>query len=685
MARKAKKKGFIPPAPKVLANLSDRAEAHFARGMEHYQQGRARFAVAEFSQAAGLVLDNPAYFYYLGLAHQQEGAGEKAVANMERAVRLAPGNYRYRYNLGIVYVLTGRLDEARRMAKEELKKDGAVARWIRLLALADLAGDDPRKAMESLAGLKDASPGEASSVLAAMGLLSVVTGGAETAASYLESACKSGDTGGEIFHALGDVYARLDRIDEASKAWDLAIEAWQKGSGSGRRAPLDSRKALGKAYILRGNRRAKAGDYRSAVSDWRKAEALDPNNLQLLQNTAIACERLEENEQALDYWSRVVNGWKKELKSKKTKGAARALSVAYFHLSRLHLEIGNEDEALRDLERAANFDPSNREARKELVREYTLAGRWSKALELAESLMKAQERDPEIMGYAARALEALGRRKEALEYWTQLFETNQSNSIFRKQYAYALARTAVHAISKEKDRAGAIAHAQRAIILVPDEVPLYGAMLAVYQIAGEDDKARETVQLLLARAGGKPGAYLTAGRYYLITGNKRQAAIHFNKGKELAPGDEEYRVEIGKTYLDLRKYAAAKRNFKEAVEIGKKNLEPLDFATMSTFIAEYWQEKERPAEALQYFKIALEAAPRNQEGLALAGHLRLSMALCYLDEDDFERAKTEIRFAIEFGRQTGQSDLVAEARDCLKETERTERSFKEFKEEFADE
>jgi murein DD-endopeptidase MepM/ murein hydrolase activator NlpD/Tfp pilus assembly protein PilF len=115
------------------------ATAHKKRGVDLYERGDLRGAIAEYRQALHLKPDYPEAHYYLGIALSRKGDLAGAIAEYRQALHLKPDYPEAHYYLGIALTDKGNLDGAMAEYREalRLKPDFPGAHYNLGLALTD--------------------------------------------------------------------------------------------------------------------------------------------------------------------------------------------------------------------------------------------------------------------------------------------------------------------------------------------------------------------------------------------------------------------------------------------------------------------------------------------------------------------------------------------------------------------
>jgi Flp pilus assembly protein TadD len=222
-----------------------------------FRKGEIPAAMEEFTTALLLEPENVNVRNSLGVCHSLLGNFDQALSEFQTALKLAPEEFLAQYNLGLVHVLTGNRQEALTRFLEAYRLSGDVyevtlqtgrlyletgdpaqgftylEKALRLnpTALSHRLMGDCHSAMgrseEALAAYKQAvkiNPNDAAA-LSTLGLLYEDKGGnREIAALFCEQSVQISPTEGLYRHRLGELYLKQDRLEDALKAFQAAVE-----------------------------------------------------------------------------------------------------------------------------------------------------------------------------------------------------------------------------------------------------------------------------------------------------------------------------------------------------------------------------------------------------------------------------------------------------------------------------
>jgi tetratricopeptide (TPR) repeat protein len=311
---------------------------------------------------------SPEAYSNLGVVLARQEKFAEAVQAYTQALRLLPALTAIRLNLGLAYYKAGQLAPAIRQFRLYLEKDPENRQARQLLATAFLESDQyepAAKVFESLLPSEDLS--------IRLGLATSYARLKRTAEArrWIEEAIRDQNSA-EVHLAVGQAYLAANDFQQAEDALRKALEL---------------KPSLVGAHFSLGAARWKQQDEEGAIGEWRAELKLGERNFEaLFALGAILAEK----------------GRYEEAKALLTR--ARQMRPAHaatlFYLGKL-LWKQHRDGALALLEKSANLDPENRQARFLLAQVYKAQGRKVEAARELEAVRKLAakgvQRDIEIL------------------------------------------------------------------------------------------------------------------------------------------------------------------------------------------------------------------------------------------------------------------------------------------------
>jgi protein O-mannosyl-transferase len=163
----------------LKANPND-MQSWLMLGNGYYLRGKIKMAIATFEKAIGINPQYPYFHYYLGICFYRSARIDEAIQSLKKVVELTPTMVMANYWLGIAYFHKGAYKESRRSFESLLQgnSESFIAHYH--AALACIASQD-----------------------------------FDCAQSHLETLVKLGNSDPQVYIYLGNVYFRLNRIDDA--------------------------------------------------------------------------------------------------------------------------------------------------------------------------------------------------------------------------------------------------------------------------------------------------------------------------------------------------------------------------------------------------------------------------------------------------------------------------------------
>ena len=608
----------------VLACAKDPAvekQAHFDRGRRYQAEGKPNEAIIEYRNALKIDGDFVPALRALAAAYRDKSWGEDAARELSRAARLEPGSIPIQAELGRVLV--------------------SLEDWESCQGIGEtIAGADPKHPYGPYL----------------MGAAASGRGDSDRGLRLLAEAVRLGPANPEIQQAYGEALARVERYDEAEKAF-RAVLAQNAG---------DADAMAGVAMTL-----LKQNSIAAALEMATHARDQDPNNararlarsavLSLQGKWAAAVSELESLPR--EAWSprfQLALG-EVYLRNDRPENAVSVLDplvkrfptfvAARYLLAHAAFAANRTDKAITEFQEVLRAAPGNGNARFSLGVAYTQAGQFTEALGIFAGLRPAMERQSIYHLQRALALAGLARWDEAIaaaetarridpnraepyETLGRIYLARRDTARAQEMYARAIelkpdftsARLALGTLlDLTKQTEAALQQYDAAAAADPQSQPAVVAKVHALLRAKRPDEAITFLEALIKRQGETAPLLTLLGNVYLAKGQGPKAEAEYRRA-----------IKANETYAPAR-FAMARRalaagNEEQAIVHLRGVLAgaPAHTAAGSALAALYARET-RYDQAIQVLEPVAGANPRLPE-------LRLQLAELYLQKGRYDDA-----------------------------------------------
>lgn len=212
-------------------SLSSDADAQFWLGRAYAEQGRSGEALQFFQKALAINPHYPQAQFWVGQIYAERGLWEEARAAFDAALKEDPNNIAALHNRAVGAYRLGDLEQATADLQDVLKREpddprshyqlGAVY-LARALPKTSLGLPDTellKKARSEFDAALTACPGMPEALIG-LGNLYLVEGNPQAALDTLQQAVERSPDSAEVWFALAQTYATLDRNQDACNALD---------------------------------------------------------------------------------------------------------------------------------------------------------------------------------------------------------------------------------------------------------------------------------------------------------------------------------------------------------------------------------------------------------------------------------------------------------------------------------
>ncbi len=642
------------------------AEAHFRRGLQHWQAFELEASLSDLQRASELQPEDPCYAHHLGLAAYRTGDLDRAIRSFTVAQR---GNTEFAeraaYPLALALfqqgddpsthpVWSALSDEERTM----LRYASAFRRRPYSLppeapelwrGLAALDAGDLEGAHHTLQGVVEggASALEQGVAHYYLGVLAADAERWEDAARCWNAARAAGYTSPWLVENAGELYHRLaeDRLQEGDieSALGAAQEARRLKTGESRLGEL-----LSQIHEREGYRAAADGEWEEALECWQAANEVGGGRFRLAYNLALAYEQAED-------WIMAGETWREALRRRPRRedhpDAVTDEEVArlWRRAAEAYDRAGEHEEAASVYRQALKWNPDDLQTCMALAETLLNDGRLVAA---QNELDRILERDPDHIPALLRMGEAIAEdehwwhQSSAPTYWRRVLELDPENASARQSLVEFMLDRAENMVYWGS-HALAIKDLEEALSLQPNDGRVLASLGTCYLAMGDEERAQYYIELAKARDPGNLGIYSTLLEAWLDQENTERAQEVLAE-VEAAIEDIPFAFYMSQATLCLES---------EEEELARPWLErAVDKAPpgepILMMIGEMAMMAQAPTIAREYLERAVEAGQQGGQAQLILGIVAM------LADDDPKTARKHWRQAEKLARREGDEELM---------------------------
>ncbi len=330
------------------------------------------------------------------------------------------------------------------------------------------------------------------------------------------------------------------------------------------------------------------------------------------------------------------------------------LSDKYFVTALAYGDKGRAKESNELLQQAKIFSMWNFNIPALLARNYTMQGRYHKALEEYQESLRAHPNNINAMlntGYCYLKMNEYDSAKQYFEKYLSIMPEsakgyNNLGIVYfsTKDYDRAI-ENYERAIAIEKDYAEphfnlanlyrsqqkneeAIQEYETALKLKPQMDEVRTLLSGLYLNAGQTEKAREVLAPVLAKKNKTAGAFITKGNMLQQKGKYRKALAQYDKALDITPQNPYLFYNIALTYYYMKEYAKSEEFLKGSIALNP------NIAEAHNLLGQIYISKNKEKKALKLFKKALKLDPELRDA-------QYNVATVYLRLGNYQQAQTE--------------------------------------------
>ncbi len=567
------------------------------------------------AQAAPRKVDKASAYYHYALAHMYEeqvamyGRTElanKAIEEYRQAIDADPTSEYLTAGLAELYAKTGRIRDAVMEAQDILKRDPNNLEAHKLLgriylrSLGDIQSGNGSQnvlklAIEQYEQIIKIEPDSVDDHLL-LGRLYKVNNDLQKAESEFKTALKLQPDSEEAVTTLALLYTEEGDSTRAAQVLSAVPDA--------------SRSA--KLYSVLGYTYEQQKEYKKAIDAYRKAIALDRDNLDAIRGLA---ENLMNDAQT------------------------------YVRIAEIYRRGGKFDLALENLKKAQSMVPDSIDVPYNLARVYQAQGRYDDAAQILQDLLKKTEKPDNNYTQAEK-----NNRSVFLELLGSVYRDNNNSQLaietFRKmltlgdENAERGYQQIIDTYREARQWQQATDTAKEAVQKLPNDRGL--KMVYASQLAdmGQAEAGLQQVKALLK---GKPEdreVYITLAQMYSRLKRWPDAQESLDKAEQVSskPEDKQYVYFLrGSMYERQKKYDQAEEMFRKVLSTDPDNATALNY--LGYMLADRGVKLE---EALNYIKKAVNLDPANGAYLDSLGWAYFRLGKYELAEDNLLKASQHI-------------------------------------------
>jgi tetratricopeptide (TPR) repeat protein len=597
----------------------------------HPQVQQPATAPAHPSQAKAP--DHAASYYHFAMAHMYEemmamyGRSDyaaKAIEEYKLAIQNDPSSEFLNAGLAELYAKTGRIRDAVLEAQDIIKRDPNNLEAHKLLgriylrSLGDMqSGTQSREvlrlAIEQYEAIIRVEPSKSDNHLL-LGRLYILNKDYSKAENEFKSAARLDPDSEEAITSLAFLYNEEGDSRRASEVLNSVPE--------GKRTP--------KMYSALGYTFEQEKDYKNAIASYRKALALDKENVDAMRGLAQNLTNDNQIDAALDEWRAVQEADPQD-------------AQASLRISEIYRRQGKFDEAMTNLKKAESLVQDSLEISYNEAMILEAQGKYDEAATVLQNLVTrttsadgnytSGERNNRalFLERLGNVYREAGKTQLALETFRKIVDLGGAESSRGYQEL-------IDTYRDQKQWADASRIAQEAAKKLPEDKDL---KLTLAQEMADEGRPEDAVKLAKAQLTGKPedrAIYVALSQLYARQRHWKEAEGALAQAEKLAtkPDEKEYvQFVFGSLYERQKKYGPAEQAFRQVLQMDPNNSMTLNY--LGYMLADRNTHLE---EALNLIKRAVDLDPQN-------GAYLDSLGWVYFRLGNYDQAEENLRRASE--------------------------------------
>ena len=385
-----------------------------------------------------------------------------------------------------------------------------------------------------------------------------------------------------------------------------------------------------KLYSALGYTYEEQKDYKNAISAYRKAVALDHDNLDAMRGLAQNLLNDGQLNAALDEYKTIADANPEDPQT-------------YLNMSEIYRRTGHFNEALDSLHKASSMVQDSVEVPYRTAVIYEIQGRYDEAAQILQDLIRKTEKPDGNYSSGERNNRAIFVERLGSVYRDQnnvplAIETFRKMLPLGDENAKRAYQEMIDTYRDAKEWPQATEVAKEAVNRMPKDRDLRLVLDSQLADQGQADKALADVRSLLKGTPADREIYIALSQMYSRLKRWPEAEEAIAKATQLStkPDDKEYALFLhGSIYERQKKYDQAEQLFRQVLAIDSQNAMTLNY--LGYMLADHGTHVQ---EALSYIKQAVQLDPAN-------GAYLDSLGWAYFKLGNYDMAEEQLRKASE--------------------------------------
>ena len=532
------------------------AEAHFRYALSLDRERQLAAVISELHQAIQRAPHVAIYHYHLGLAYHRRGQHKRAIPAYEQALKLDPDNRRFQKHLELARVESGqdtqepRAQILRLLQQEQYTEAYEMLKTHPLGEVHGLFEGYTCAMMGNYAAAKKAFNQCAVSEYVIpyyLGLIYAQEGKFSSAIKHLEAAMKEPILEEVCKQPLLGVYKqqaiKYTEAGEPGKAKRL----WNKVARLDPQDPAADNVVL--AALDEGYRQASEGNFTQAMRSWRRLINQGIQHPALLQNYAIACDRTERYEDAIETWEQLAEMWNKQQRTAPDpKTMKRKLALVYRRIGEIAWNIDDIYVAENAYQRASKHAPDDLGIQLKLVDVLLGQGDFDTVFRQLRRLRHRYPDDIRILDLEVSAYLNIGDHDKVLHSCLNILkiDSKHQNAL---ELLHTLGHDHVRELLEEDKHRQAVRLLESFIQVDATYPPFYILLGGVYLEQNKIADAEKVLAQRIELEEDKTLAHAQVGKVYMSAEYFERAEVHFKEAGDLEATEPDVLWTIGIAYM----------------------------------------------------------------------------------------------------------------------------------------